>query len=161
MSYFATYSEAWGLGKILFWGFPMWNDFRNFAFKGNAFDLAVGVVMGGAFGAIVTAVVNDLLMPIISVITGGTNFSNHFSILSGAVTSPVYAEAMKQGTVLGWGNVIQAIITFLAIALFLFVLVRFSNSLKKAEPAAPASGPSSTDKLLMEIRDGLAGPKKK
>jgi large conductance mechanosensitive channel len=133
----------------------MWNDFRNFAFKGNAFDLAVGVVMGGAFGAIVTSVVNDILMPIISVITGGVSFTNRFAVLSGTTEAAAYVDAAKQATVLGYGSLIDAIIHFLAIAAFLFLLVRMSNTMKKAEPAPPPAGPSSTDKLLMEIRDGL------
>ena len=133
----------------------MWNDFKNFAFKGNAFDLAVGVIMGGAFGAIVTSVVNDILMPIISVITGGISFSNKFIALNSAVNATNYADAVKQGATLGYGNLIQQIITFLAIAGFLFVLVRISNSMKKAEPPAPPPGPSKTEELLAEIRDSL------
>jgi len=138
----------------------MWNDFKNFAFKGNAFDLAVGVIMGGAFGGIVTSVVNDILMPIIGVLTGGVSFANKFIPLSAAVNATNYADAAKQGATLGYGNLIQQIITFLAIAAFLFILVRFSNALKRAEPAAPPAPPSSTDKLLMEIRDGLKSGKK-
>ena len=134
----------------------MWNDFKNFTFKGNAFDLAVGVVMGGAFGAIVTSVVKDLLMPVISVVTGGTNFSDHWVVLSGTPKSADYATAAKEATLFGYGNFIQAIIVFLAIAAFLFVLVNISNSMKRPVPPA---GPSSTDKLLMEIRDSLAKKK--
>ena len=134
----------------------MWNDFKNFAFKGNAFDLAVGVIMGGAFGAIVTSVVNDILMPIIGVATGGVSFVNKFIPLNASVNATNYADAAKQGAVLGYGSLIQAIISFLAIAAFLFMLVRISNGLKRAEPAAPPAPPSSTDKLLMEIRDSLA-----
>ena len=142
----------------------MWNDFKNFAFKGNAFDLAVGVVMGAAFGSIVTSVVNDILMPIIGLITGGVSFTNKFWPLSSNVNATNYVDAAKQGAVLGYGNLIQQIITFLAIAVFLFCLVRFSNTLKLAAPPAPPAGPSSTDKLLMEIRDSLkadAAPVKK
>jgi large conductance mechanosensitive channel len=138
----------------------MWNEFKNFAFKGNAFDLAVGVIMGGAFGAIVTSVVNDILMPIIGVLTGGVSFVNKFVPLSAAVNATNYADAVKQGATLGYGSLIQAIISFLAIAAFLFVLVRVSNSMKKAEAAAPPAGPSSTDKLLMDIRDSLKAGKK-
>jgi len=138
----------------------MWNDFKNFAFKGNAFDLAVGVVMGAAFGSIVTSVVKDLLMPIISVITGGTNFSDHWLVLSGATKSADYASAAKEATLFGYGSFIQAVIAFIAIAAFLFILVNISNSMKKTAPPAPPAGPSSTDKLLMEIRDSLK-PKKK
>ena len=139
----------------------MWNDFKNFAFKGNAFDLAVGVVMGTAFGAIVTSVVNDMLMPIISVITGGTNFSSHWAVLSGTPKSADYAAAAKEATLFGYGNFIQVLITFLAIAAFLFVLVRFSSSLKRSEPPAPPPAASKTEVLLQEIRDGLmASPAK-
>ncbi len=133
----------------------MWNDFKNFAFKGNAFDLAVGVVMGGAFGAIVTSVVNDIIMPIIGVITGGVSFVNKFIPLSSTVSATNYADAAKQGAVLGYGSLIQAIITFLAIAAFLFVLVRISNTMKRSEPPAPPPAASKTDVLLQEIRDSL------
>ena len=137
----------------------MWNDFKAFAFKGNAFDLAVGVVMGGAFGAIVTSVVNDIIMPIISVLTGGVSFVNKFAPLNSAVTATNYADAVKQGATLGYGALIQAIISFLAIAAFLFVLVRISTSMKRSEPPAPPPPASTTDTLLAEIRDGLKGRK--
>ena len=137
----------------------MWNDFKNFAFKGNAFDLAVGVVMGGAFGAIVTSVVKDLLMPIISVITGGTNFSDHWFVLSGTPKSADYAAAAKEATLFGYGSFIQAVIAFIAIAAFLFILVRISTSMKKTAPAPAPSGPTLDQKLLMEIRDSLAKKK--
>ena len=139
----------------------MWNDFKNFAFKGNAFDLAVGVVMGGAFGAIVTSVVNDIIMPIIGFLTGGISFVNKFAPLSSAVNATTYADAVKQGATLGYGSLIQAIISFLAIAAFLFVLVRISNSMKRSEPPAPPPAASKTEVLLQEIRDGLmANPAK-
>lgn len=134
----------------------MWNDFKNFAFKGNAFDLAVGVILGGAFSAIVTSVVNDILMPIIGYITGGVSFTNKFVALKDGVTATNYVDAAKQGAVLGYGSLIQAIISFLAIAAFLFVLVRISNSMKKATPAAPPAGPTMDQQLLTQIRDSLA-----
>lgn len=137
----------------------MWNDFKNFAFKGNAFDLAVGVVMGGAFGAIVTSAVNDMLMPLISTLTGGTNFSSHWAVLSGSPKSAAYADAAKEATLFGWGNFIQVLITFLAIAAFLFVLVQFSSSLKKQAPQAAPAGPTLDQQLLKEIRDSLAKKK--
>ena len=137
----------------------MWNEFKNFAFKGNAFDLAVGVIMAGAFGAIVTSVVNDILMPIISYGTGGISFANKFVPLKDGITATNYVDAVKQGAVLGYGSLIQAIISFLAIALFLFILVRISNTMKKAEPPAPPPPASTTDTLLAEIRDGLRARK--
>ena len=133
----------------------MWNDFKAFAFKGNAFDLAVGVVMGGAFGAIVTSIVNDIVMPLIGVLTGGVSFVNKFIPLSATVNATNYADAAKQGAVLGYGSLIQAIISFLAIAAFLFVLVRISNTMKRTETPAPPPAASKTDVLLQEIRDSL------
>ena len=107
----------------------MWNDFKNFAFKGNAFDLAVGVVMGVAFGAIVTSVVNDLLMPLISALTRGVNFKDMYLPLSDKVNAATYVDAVKQGAAFGYGSFIQAVIAFLAIAAFLVILVRISTSL--------------------------------
>ncbi|MBG1232747.1 large conductance mechanosensitive channel protein MscL [Aestuariivirga litoralis] len=133
----------------------MWNDFKNFAFKGNAFDLAVGVIIGAAFGKIVDSIVSDLIMPIISAITGGISFSNLFTPLSAAVNSTNYEEAVKQGATLGWGNFITIFINFVIVAFVLFLLVRFAKTLRKEEAAAAPAGPSTTEKLLMEIRDSL------
>ncbi len=133
----------------------MWNDFKNFAFKGNAFDLAVGVILGGAFSAIVNSVVNDILMPIIGFLTGGVSFVNKFLPLGAGVKAANYVDAAKEGAVLGYGSLIQAIISFLAIAAFLFVLVRISNSMKKAAPPAPPAGPTLDQQLLADIRDSL------
>lgn len=119
----------------------MLKEFKDFAMKGNVIDLAIGVVIGAAFGAIVGAVVDNIIMPIVGMITGGINFDS----LSVKVGS---AE-------LKYGMAISAAVKFLAIALFLFMIVKAINKAKKAEPPAPDPGPSSTDKLLMEIRDGL------
>jgi large conductance mechanosensitive channel len=116
-------------------------EFKDFAMKGNVMDLAIGVVIGGAFGAIVNAAVDNILMPIVGMLTGGVDFSS----LSVKVGS---AE-------LKYGMFIQALITFIIIALFLFMVVKAMNKMKKkAEDEAPAA-PSSTDALLMEIRDSL------
>jgi large conductance mechanosensitive channel len=133
----------------------MWNEFKNFAFKGNAFDLAVGVIMGGAFGKIVDSVVQDLIMPIIGAITGGVSFSNYFLPLSSAVKSGVYADAVKEGATLGYGNFITILINFLILAFILFQMVKVSNRLKKAEPPPPPPAPSASEVLLGEIRDAL------
>lgn len=133
----------------------MWTEFKNFAFKGNAFDLAIGVIMGGAFGKIVDSIVNHLIMPIIGAITGGISFDNYFLPLSSAVTSPVYAEAVKQGPALGFGAFITILINFLILAFVLLQLVKISNRMKKAEPPAPPPAASTTDVLLAEIRDSL------
>ena len=136
----------------------MWDEFKNFAFKGNAFDLAVGVIMGGAFGKIVSSVVDDLIMPLVGAATGGANFSNYFLPLNNTVTATNYADAVKQGATLGYGNFITVLIDFLILAFILFQLVKFSNRLKKAEPPAPPAAASTTEVLLKEIRDALVKP---
>ena len=92
-----------------------WNDFKSFAFKGNAFDLAVGVIVGAAFGRIVDGIVNLLIMPIIGALTGGLNFDEYFLPLSGNVTSTVLGEAQKQGAVLAYGAFITVVINFLLV----------------------------------------------
>ena len=133
----------------------MWNEFKDFAFKGNAFDLAIGVIMGGAFGKIVGSLVDDLIMPIVGAVSGGANFSNYFLPLNKAVTATNYADAAKQGATFGYGNFITVLIGFLILAAVLFLLVKFSNNLKKATPPAPPPAASTTDVLLAEIRDAL------
>ena len=134
----------------------MWSELKNFAFKGNAFDLAVGVIMGGAFGNIVNSVVNDLLMPIIGVITGGVDFTQKFMQLAcGAPKDATLAAAKEAGSTLAYGSFIQTLITFLIIAFFLFQLVKISNRMKKAEPAPTPAPPPASEVLLGEIRDLL------
>ena len=133
----------------------MWQEFKAFAFKGNAFDLAVGVIIGAAFGKIVDGIVNLIIMPIIGAVTGGLNFDNYFLPLNSSVTATSLAEAQKQGAVLGYGAFITIIINFLIIAFILFQLVKVSNRMRKAEPPAPAPGPTPSEKLLAEIRDEL------
>ncbi|MCA3555359.1 large conductance mechanosensitive channel protein MscL [Aestuariivirga sp.] len=132
-----------------------WNDFKSFALKGNAFDLAVGVIIGAAFGRIVDGVVNLLVMPLIGALTGGLNFDSYFLPLSASVTSPVLAEAQKQGAVLAYGAFITVVINFLLVAFVLFQLVKISNRLKRDEPAPPPAPPSKSEELLAEIRDAL------
>lgn len=119
----------------------MLKEFKEFAIKGNVIDLAVAVVLGVAFNAIVVAIVDNIIMPIVGMITGGIDF-NSLSITVGN------AE-------LKYGIAISAIVKFLAIALFLFMVIKAINSSKKKEAPAEPPGPSSTDKLLMEIRDEL------
>ena len=139
-----------------YWGYQhMWQEFKQFAFKGNAFDLAVGIIIGVAFGKIVDGIVNLLIMPIIGAATGGLNFDNYFLGLNSAVTATSLADAQKQGAVLGYGAFITIVINFLIIAFILFQLVKFSNRMKKAEPPAPPPAASTTDVLLAEIRDAL------
>jgi large conductance mechanosensitive channel len=133
----------------------MWQEFKSFAFKGNAFDLAVGVIMGGAFGKIVDSVVNDLIMPIVGLITGGIDFSNKFVQLSGAPGAVTLEKAKEAGATLAYGNFITILINFLILAFILFQLVKMSNRMKKAEPPPPPAKPSATETLLAEIRDAL------
>jgi large conductance mechanosensitive channel len=137
----------------------MFDEFKNFAFKGNAFDLAVGVIMGGAFGKIVDSIVNDLIMPVIGAITGGIDFSNIFLGLSSNVTATSLAAAKEQGAVFAYGNFISILVNFLILAFILLQMVKFSTRLKKAEPPTPPPAASTSEVLLKEIRDALTGPK--
>lgn len=135
----------------------MLKEFREFAMKGNVVDLAVAVIIGAAFGAIVNSMVADVIMPIIGAVTGGLDFSNYFTALSDKVTAANLADAKKQGAVLAWGNFLTLTLNFLIVAWVLFIVVRLMNSLKKKEPDAPAApaAPSDEVKLLTEIRDLL------
>ena len=133
----------------------MWQEFKQFAFKGNAFDLAIGIIIGVAFGKIVDGLVNLIIMPVIGAITGGLNFDNYFFGLSSAVTASNLADAQKQGAVLGYGAFITIVINFLIIAFILFQLVKISNRMKKSEPPAPPPAATTTEVLLAEIRDSL------
>jgi large conductance mechanosensitive channel len=121
----------------------MWKEFKKFISRGNVIDLAVAVVLGAAFGAIITSFVNDIIMPLIGVLMGGIDFTT-LSIQVGAAT-------------IAYGNFIQAIINFLIIAFALFLVIRGINKLQKEEEAAPAPPPEPTaeEKLLTEIRDLL------
>ena len=122
----------------------MWKEFKEFAIKGNAIDLAVGVIIGAAFGAIVTSLVKDVIMPPIGVMTGGLDFSNLFLVLKeapGGGTFATPAEAAKAGAVtLNYGNFITLLINFLIVALCVFMLVRTINRMKRPTPeSAPVS----------------------
>ncbi|HEX8077904.1 MAG TPA: large conductance mechanosensitive channel protein MscL [Chthoniobacterales bacterium] len=121
----------------------MLKEFKEFAVKGNAFDLAVGVIIGAAFGGIVTSLVKDIIMPPISVLTGGLDFSNKFIVLKagkdGADSFTNVADALKAGAVTwNYGNFISLIINFLIVALAIFMLVRAFNRMKKPKPNEPA-----------------------
>ena len=132
----------------------MLKEFRDFAMKGNVVDLAVGVIIGAAFGAIVSSMVADIIMPIIGAITGGLDFSNYFTGLSGKVTAGNLADAKKQGAVLAWGNFLTLTLNFIIIAFVLFLVIRAMNTLKRQDAAAPAAPPkpSREEELLTEIR---------
>ena len=112
----------------------MWNEFKQFALRGNVVDLAIGIIIGAAFGRIVDSLVGDIFMPIIGAVTGGLDFSNYFTALSGNVTATALEEAKKQGAVLGWGNFITVAINFIIIAWILFLAGQGH------EPPAPHRG---------------------
>lgn len=135
----------------------MLKEFREFAMKGNVVDLAIGVIIGGAFGKIVDALVNDIIMPIVG-IAGKADFTSYFFALSSGVTATSLADARKQGNVLAYGDFVTIVINFLIVALALFFVVKGLNSLKKPEPAAPAAPPPPSDEVLLltQIRDALA-----
>ena len=135
------------------------SEFKEFALKGNVVDLAVGVIIGGAFGKIVDSVVGDLIMPVVGKIFGGLDFSNYFVPLAGQ-TATTLAEAKKAGAVFAYGNFLTVAANFAILALIIFIMVKQINRLKKAEapaPAAPAApAPTPEDVLLLrEIRDAL------
>jgi large conductance mechanosensitive channel len=132
-------------------------EFKEFASKGNVVDLAVGVIIGGAFGKIVGSLVDDVIMPIVSKIFGGLDFSNYFIPLAGQ-TEMVLAEAKKSGAVLAYGSFITVVLNFLILAFIIFMMVKQINRLKReAPPEAPAApAPTPEDVLLLrEIRDAL------
>jgi len=131
-------------------------EFKEFAVKGNVMDLAVGVIIGAAFGKIVDSVVNDLIMPLISKVTGGLDFSNYFVPLAGQ-TATTLADAKKAGAVFAYGNFLTVALNFIILAFIIFLMVKQINKLKKEAPpvvAAPAPTPEDV-MLLREIRDSL------
>ena len=135
----------------------MLKEFREFAMKGNVVDLAIGVIIGAAFGKIVDSLVNDIIMPFIGAL-GGADFSNYFFGLSHAVVATNLVDAKKQGPVFAYGNFITILVNFLIIAFVLFLVVKGINTLKRPAPAAPAAAPGPSDEvvLLTQIRDELA-----
>jgi large conductance mechanosensitive channel len=132
-------------------------EFKDFAMRGNVVDLAVGVVIGAAFGKIVDALVKDIVMPIIGV-AGQADFTNYFVALKGKVDASNLEDARKQGDVLAYGDFITIIINFLIVAAALFFVVKGISKLKRPAPAAPAAPPPPSDEvvLLTQIRDALA-----
>jgi len=132
-------------------------EFKEFAVKGNVMDLAVGVIIGAAFGKIVDSVVNDLIMPLVGKATGGLDFSNYFVPLAGQ-TATNLADAKKAGAVFAYGNFITVAINFIILAFIIFLMVKQINKLKNQQPPAPPAPPAPTPEdvvLLREIRDSL------
>ncbi|MGO9389861.1 large conductance mechanosensitive channel protein MscL [Rhodoblastus sp.] len=136
----------------------MLEEFKKFAMRGNVLDLAIGVIIGAAFGKIVDSIVSDLIMPVIGAIFGGLDFSNYYLPLTAHLEGhPAYADAKKMGAVFGYGSFLTAALNFLIVAFALFLLIRGVNRLT-AKPAAPAAPPPPPreEVLLEEIRDILA-----
>ncbi|WP_034297818.1 large conductance mechanosensitive channel protein MscL [Herbaspirillum sp. RV1423] len=139
----------------------MMQEFRSFALKGNVVDLAVGVIIGGAFGKIVESLVQDIIMPLVGRIFGGLDFANYYWPLNGQNTQLTLVEAKKAGAVFAYGNFLTILINFLILAFVIFQMVRMINKArdlataqKEEAPAAPAA-PSEDIVLLREIRDAL------
>ena len=140
----------------------MLNEFKDFIAKGNVMDMAVGIIIGAAFTAIVTSLVGDLINPIIGLFTGGVDFTNNYAVLAGDVPAGASLEIAREtgASVFAYGSFIMAIINFLIIAFVVFMLVKYVNKVKslaeKPDDVAPdvVTGPSETD-ILIEIRDAL------
>jgi large conductance mechanosensitive channel len=133
------------------------SEFKEFAVKGNVMDLAVGVIIGGAFGKIVDSVVSDLIMPIVGKIFGGLDFNNYFIPLAGQ-TATTLVEAKKAGAVFAYGSFITILLNVVILAFIIFLMVKQMNRLKREAPPPPPAAPAPTPEdvlLLREIRDAL------
>ena len=135
----------------------MLKEFRDFAMKGNVVDLAIGVIIGAAFGKIVESLVGDMFMPVLGAVTGGLDFTNYFVPLSAKVSAGSLDEARKQGAVLAYGSFMTIALNFIIIASALFFVVKGINYLKRKDAARSAepAPPSKQETLLTEIRDLL------
>ena len=133
------------------------NEFKSFIMRGNVMDLAVAVIIGGAFGGIVASLTNDVIMPVIGAVVD-VNFSDYFIPLSSAVTAATLEAAHEQGPVLAFGAFVTAVINFIILAFVIFMMVRFINKILAAPQPAPVAPPALTgeERLLGEIRDLLA-----
>lgn len=129
-------------------------EFKEFAVKGNVIDLAVGVIIGAAFGKIVNSVVEDLIMPVVSTIFGGLDFANYFVPLAGQ-TAQTLAEAKQAGAVFAYGSFITVALNFAILAFIIFLMVKQINRLKRTTPPAPPAVAPEDVVLLREIRDAL------
>ncbi len=134
-------------------------EFKSFAVKGNVMDLAVGVIIGGAFGKIVDSVVGDLIMPLVSRAFGGLDFSNYYLGLAGQAVGLSLVEAKKLGAVFAYGSFLTVALNFVILAFIIFVMIRQMNRLTaaKPEPVAPVAAPITPEDVLLlrEIRDSL------
>ena len=131
-------------------------EFKQIALKGNVMDLAVGVIIGGAFGKIVDSLVNDVIMPIVGKLFGGFDFSNNYLALNGQAAELTLVEAKKLGAVLAYGNFVTIVLNFVILAFIIFQMVKFMNRLKKEDVVVPTPFVTPEDVLLLrEIRDSL------
>ena len=134
-------------------------EFRSFIAKGNVIDLAVGIIIGGAFTGIVNSLVNDVIMPVVSVVVGGIDFSNYFLPLNSAVTAPTLEAAKAQGAVFAYGKFLTVVINFVILAWIIFLMVKGVNKIRVHEDKKPADAkpapPPADVQLLTEIRDIL------
>jgi large conductance mechanosensitive channel len=135
----------------------MLKEFKEFAMKGNVIDLAVGIIIGAAFGKIISSVVNDIIMPPIGLLVGGINFTDIKIIMKDAVTDPATGKILKEAVALKIGNFIQTLVDFTIIAFSIFLIVKGINSVsrKKEAEAAPPPAITKDQELLTEIRDLL------
>ncbi|MEO8599311.1 MAG: large conductance mechanosensitive channel protein MscL [bacterium] len=133
----------------------MIQEFKIFIARGNVMDLAVGVIIGAAFGKIVASLVEDIIMPIVGTLVGGLDFSNYYLALSGQNTGLPLAEAKKLGAVLAYGNFITIALNFVILAFIIFQMIRLFNKMKRAEPPPAPTAPKEEVLLLREIRDSI------
>jgi large conductance mechanosensitive channel len=136
----------------------MMDEFKQFAMRGNVIDLAVGVIIGGAFGRIVESLVQDVIMPPIGRLVGGLDFANYYIPLNGQVTGMALAEAKKAGAVIAYGNFLTILLNFVILAFIIFQMVRLMNRMRRhvmPEEAAKAPATPEDIVLLREIRDAL------
>ena len=131
------------------------SEFKEFALKGNVMDLAVGIIIGAAFGKIVDSAVNDLIMPLIGKVTGGLDFSNYYIGLNGQAPGLPLADAKKAGAVFAYGNFITVVLNFIILAFVIFLMVKQINRLKRETPPPPPAAPPEEVLLLREIRDAV------
>jgi large conductance mechanosensitive channel len=137
----------------------MFKEFKEFAMRGNVVDMAVGIIIGAAFGAIVTSFVGDVMMPVIGLASGGTDFSNQYVLLKDGTPPGPYASATAAkaagAVIFAYGLLINAVVNFLIVAFALFLVIKAMNTVRKQAPPPPA-GPTKEEVLLTEIRDLLA-----
>ena len=135
----------------------MLKEFKEFAMKGNVVDMAIGVIIGGAFGKIVSSLVSDVMMPPLGLLMGKVDFSSLFINLSGTPQPSLIAAKAAGAPTINYGVFLQATFDFIILAFVIFLLVKQMNRFKKEAPPAPPAGPTNEEKLLMEIRDALKG----